>query len=948
MPDLWSTSPAPFDVGKMLLLTDGSVLARNSGTSLWWRLRPDRRGRYAEGEWTPTGAAANAPLQFASAVMKDGSVIVAGGRTGNNERQASDICAVERYDPGPETWRTVAAPDGWPAIGDAPSCVLPDGQFLLGSIRTADCVRWDPAGGTWAPAGQRKTAGLAAETWTLLPDGTVLSLSSVGGAGFQRFSGNAWLGDVPVPAAGTQDRGQAAGSAILLADGSVLVLGVDGAAATLAPDADPARLGRWRTAPAMPTDAGTALGAGQSPLCLLPDGRVLCAAGPAQSAAGARTGTVFVLYDPAGGGAWTGLASPPGDSPERDRTPPAYSLLLLPTGQVLVSDGTPVTRLLVPEPGAPARQTARIVTCPAEVRAGASFTVAGTVLNGLSQACSNGRGTGAATNYPLARLRTSYPYDRVEYWPTRDHSSMSVSTGQRIIETTVVVPAGAAAGVRMLSIVANGAASVETAVNVRQSGRSGTATRGAPSATETGPEAERSTFGEAQLFIRDLSEVRLLIDFISGRADKSLEGLRNVCTQDSDGRPLTSIDPQGVLQEICKISYPPEGDLTANAQQAAFMLMVKDKLNYLSQPARGLTVAFTSMFSGVALEYPRPSSWRPAPCKREFYFARGAYPNLENEARAFRRFYQCLPIFAVFLVCLIAYTNWDVSVTTTVMQQIASADADYAKLFTSEHGFLPTKKACSENATAPPDHGTGAASAQGGPDTKNAHDFACEQKEWALARQSVALANLQDLVLRNWLLRPVSFSVALFALSTGQNLGADAANTAAPAAQTGFQTGPKTGFKTGPKTGDASPGESELRSTPVEGFTFAVLNGLNSIVIPTAFGLLGTLAGLMRSISAKMRESILAPRDYQIARVAIFLGMAAGLSVGLFFNGADPGGGIGKTLGSTISVSAAGLSFLAGFGSEAFFTFLDGMLLRLLPPAQVLGSGAGNADPMPR
>jgi len=87
------------------------------------------------------------------------------------------------------------------------------------------------------------------------------------------------------------------------------------------------------------------------------------------------------------------------------------------------------------------------------------------------------------------------------------------------------------------------------------------------------------------------------------------------------------------------------------------------------------------------------------------------------------------------------------------------------------------------------------------------------------------------------------------------------------------------------------------------------------------------LAGLMRSITAKMRDSILAPRDRWVSKVAIILGVSAGLAVGLFLKTPNVGG-------STISVSAAGLAFLAGFGAEAFFTFLDGLIARLFAANQ--------------
>ena len=113
--------------------------------------------------------------------------------------------------------------------------------------------------------------------------------------------------------------------------------------------------------------------------------------------------------------------------------------------------------------------------------------------------------------------------------------------------------------------------------------------------------------------------------------------------------------------------------------------------------------------------------------------------------------------------------------------------------------------------------------------------------------------------------------------------------------------------------------------------TIAVMAAFNTIVVPTLFGWLGTLVAVARSITSKMRDSVLAPRDYQIARIAIFLGMSAGLTVGLIFNSGDQNGTFAKSLGGAISVSAASLSFLAGLGSEAFFTFLDSVITRIFP-----------------
>ena len=118
---------------------------------------------------------------------------------------------------------------------------------------------------------------------------------------------------------------------------------------------------------------------------------------------------------------------------------------------------------------------------------------------------------------------------------------------------------------------------------------------------------------------------------------------------------------------------------------------------------------------------------------------------------------------------------------------------------------------------------------------------------------------------------------------------------------------------------------------PFIGITLGVIAGFNSIVIPIIFGYLGTVASLLRSISAMVSDRILSPRDYGSFRAAIFVGMVAGLAVGLFFNIGDASVDIGKGAGGTISISAAGLAFLSGFGAAHFFRFLDSLLTRVFP-----------------
>ena len=91
MPGTWSplNNQPTFGVGTMLLLTDGTVMAQNSFSPHWWRLTPDITGSYVNGTWSQLADGPNGPLYYASAVLRDGRVFVAGGE--DNSGGGGDI-----------------------------------------------------------------------------------------------------------------------------------------------------------------------------------------------------------------------------------------------------------------------------------------------------------------------------------------------------------------------------------------------------------------------------------------------------------------------------------------------------------------------------------------------------------------------------------------------------------------------------------------------------------------------------------------------------------------------------------------------------------------------------------------------------------------------------------------------------------------------------------------
>src|SRR5215470_11427499 len=51
-----------------------------------------------------------------------------------------------------------------------------------------------------------------------------------------------------------------------------------------------------------------------------------------------------------------------------------------------------------------------------------------------------------------------------------------------------------------------------------------------------------------------------------------------------------------IIEKIAEMRYPPSGTDAANADNAAILLLAKDRLSALASPARGVTIAYTAMF----------------------------------------------------------------------------------------------------------------------------------------------------------------------------------------------------------------------------------------------------------------------------------------------------------------------------------------------------------------
>jgi hypothetical protein len=458
-----------FKAGTMLLLTDGTVLSHDSGDGSgspnWYKLSPNQYGSYLHGTWSSIKSGPNSPQFFASAVLKDGRVFVAGGEY-NGSSKPVELLAAEIYDPITNSWMSLATPPGWTEIGDAPCCVFPDGRVLLGAIENNRTAIYDPLTNSWAAAANKNNATSTEETWTLLPDQTVLTADCDGHPQTEKYiiPSNIWVSAGSTPSDLVDEDSSEIGPALLLPDGRVFAIGGTGATALYTMPAIASQAGSWTNGPTFPTKNGQQLIAKDAPGCLLPNGKVLCTASPASGCTPDDEGfcppTYFFEFDPIGG---TFMSVPaPLNS---DLAVYTGRMLLLPTGEVLFSNQTQHIELYTPDGMPNPSWRPQITEHPSNIQSGQTYTIYGRQLNGLSQAVNYGDDASMATNYPLVRIH-NLSTNKLAYCRTHDHSTMGVHTGGVIHNTKFTVPSFIEAGKSELCVIANGIPSESVLVSV--------------------------------------------------------------------------------------------------------------------------------------------------------------------------------------------------------------------------------------------------------------------------------------------------------------------------------------------------------------------------------------------------------------------------------------------------------------------------------------------------
>ena len=460
-----------------------------------------------------------------------------------------------------------------------------------------------------------------------------------------------------------------------------------------------------------------------------------------------------------------------------------------------------------------------------------------------------------------------------------------------------------------------------------------------------------------------LNEVYLLMDFVSGRSEQSFDELEGIPVP---GRAagLPAATRGDVLEHICKLRYPPAAFDPVSAENAAFLLLVKDRLNALTAPAIGLTIAFTTMAVGV--EISRADRRNPnSQLASRFALARNAYPGLVSAAARQRQFNSFALVFVLLLTLLTAYTSGVVAFGQKALDDIAAAVAQNNRIgeevrlaetslrneVASQPGqqtaAAPFIRLCDRPAAlawrlanaSPPvplpahplsetDGKTTALDAFDNP----AEAALCDQLHNAARQIGVVYDNLYRFEDRNLYLyeAPLIWAGSLHHWVAGSPpAAADAPPPPLPPASSPAaspQPPPPAAPQTPAHPDDGHDGDQ---------WVALVLASLGSYVLPMCFTLLGAALSIGRDIYGKMRASTLDPRDRPLSYVRLALGLAAGAAIGLFVS---PGPAGTTTGGQAITLSTSSLAFLAGYGVDSVFALFDALLRRVTEVAKPAAS----------
>lgn len=445
------------------------------------------------------------------------------------------------------------------------------------------------------------------------------------------------------------------------------------------------------------------------------------------------------------------------------------------------------------------------------------------------------------------------------------------------------------------------------------------------------------------IFGQELYEVYLLIDHVSGRADRNLSSL--TVPNPNKGMPNEgdTLSSGEIVKKIAAMRYPPDpATPVANAENAAVLLLTKDRLTALAHPARGFTIAYTELFADAeagSARFRRPA--RPAPPvggrhghngpaaqhaggDSRVTVAARAFPGLQAHARSFRKWRDHLAFFSIIWLVLTALTYWDAGLARSVLQRLDQDSKSISSLEEANPQLFDDARCQSADANNAYVNQRGTPPAnRSADDAKTA--LACRSLAGHRDARQVAIAEVNNIFRCAEATDSGYLGTTLHALHKVIHIWCWRGIILA-----GNNDNP-------PLTAAATAGGQAIDWQTAT----SILSVFTTYVLPMMFALLGTLMGSFRSIVRKIRDSELEPRDFMRMRLGIPMGLVAGVAVGLFLSPSSvPAEGSGSVAGD-LTLTASGLGFLAGYCSHSFFSYLENVVNSVFPNT----SGASSSAP---
>ena len=361
-------------------------------------------------------------------------------------------------------------------FGDVPTALLEGGRILAGSLVSGASYLYDIATDSWTFAANKVYYDSSDEEgWARLADGRILTYdlgqSVNSGQSYAEVYdpvANTWSSISPADgtAKGTLPLLSSAavdyelGPSLRLLDGRIFLIGATGHTALYTPSsntwaAGPDIIGTLNGQPAL-------FGADDAPAAIMPNGHVLLAADAGPTLGEYSPPTQLFDFNPVAD--TISAISPALMDPFLNTNAYQMSMLALPTGQLLFSDGS--YQLWVYTPDGTASPAYQPVSTNFVYNGHGVFTLTGKQLTGQSAGAAYGDDAEMDENYPVVRLVAST--GKIYYCRTTNWSSVGVSTGSEVETVNVTLNPAVTPGNYALITSAAGISSFPVVVNITQ------------------------------------------------------------------------------------------------------------------------------------------------------------------------------------------------------------------------------------------------------------------------------------------------------------------------------------------------------------------------------------------------------------------------------------------------------------------------------------------------